>query len=287
LPPDCANAGHARHLAMTLGADMAGREGVLLTTDADAVVPPDWISRNLAGLRQGAELVCGRAVIGPQDLALIPAHLQTDDALERRLIGLLDEMAWLIDPDPHDPPPRHTEASGASLALRVTSFDRVGGIPPVASGEDRAFAAALWQADGRVRHDPAIVVTVSGRLQGRADRGMAATLRRRMVQQDEFCDEQAGPAQDTQRSLLLRRRARACWRDHLPDRRLAADLGIDPAVLNAALSDTYFGRAWAQIAASSPALQRRRVRFAELPAEIDSALTLLTNLCPQPAMAAQ
>jgi GT2 family glycosyltransferase len=128
LPPDLANAGHARGLAMDVAAERAGPSGVLLTSDADTVVPPDWVTRNLDALHRGADIVCGRAVIDPVEAAMIPAHLHADDALECQLIALLDDLAWMLDPEPHDPPQRHTEASGASLAVSVEAFRRIGGI---------------------------------------------------------------------------------------------------------------------------------------------------------------
>jgi len=292
LPPDCANAGYARRLAMAFAAQLAGQDGVVLTTDADAVVPPDWLRRNVTCLELGADLVCGRAVINPADLALIPAHLHADDVLEKRLIRLLDDMAWLIDPAPHDPPPRHTQHSGASLAVWVAVFERVGGIPLVRFGEDRAFAAAVWQVDGRIRHEPEIAVTVSGRLVGRADGGMAATLRRRMVQQDAFCDDQVGSAAHTMQALLLRRRVRAAWyrqaaRGRAADPFLAADLQIDPAALAKGLSTPFFGRAWTEITSQSPVLRPRRVRFADLPAEIAIAEELLAGLSSRETIAAE
>ncbi len=201
LPPSRANAGNARSIAMALAAGLAGPAGVLLTTDADAVVPSDWVRRNLAGLRQGADLVCGRIMVDPVEAAMIPAHLHADDKLECSLISLLDDMAWIIDPDLNDPPDRHTEASGASLAVSVAAFDRAGGIPPVASGEDRAFVDALRRIDARIRHDPEIKVIVSGRIEGRARDGMADAIRRRMIRQDEFTDTQVEPAYNASAAL--------------------------------------------------------------------------------------
>src|SRR3954454_8921170 len=65
LLPDQANAGFARRLAMQLAAERAGPAGALLTTDADTVVPFDWVWRNLAGLNKGADVVCGRAEVDP------------------------------------------------------------------------------------------------------------------------------------------------------------------------------------------------------------------------------
>ena len=285
LPPDQANAGHARRLAMAIAAAHAGPDGMLLTTDADTILPPDWVERNLVALQNGADLVCGRIVLDPAEAALIPAHLHEDDARECCLIGLLDEIAWIVDPDPYDPPPRHTEAAGASLAVSADAFKRVGGLPALPSGEDRAFVDALRRIDARIRHDPAIEVMVSGRLLGRAEGGMADTIRRRMVRQDEFTDEQVEPAGKALHRVMLRCRARSAWSDRFADSALAADLDLDPAFLALALSRPFFGAAWAELEARSAALRRQPVRFVNLPAEIKAARRLLYRLAPE-AMAA-
>lgn len=285
LPPAQANAGHARRLAMTLAAEQGGPDGILLTTDADSVAPPDWVFRNLRALQQGADVVCGRAIIDPVEAALIPAHLHADDARECRLIELLDILAWMLDPEPHDPPPRHTEASGASLAVRAAAFHRVGGIPAIAAGEDRAFVRALWMTDARVRHDPAIRVTVSGRIVGRAEGGMADAIRRRMDQQDEFTDEQVEPASDAFRRYDLRQRVRRAWNGSV-DRALAGDLMLSPTRLAETLSHRFFGAAWAELEGGSPILIRRRVRFVDLPTEIAAAEALLHLLVMPETLAA-
>ena len=285
LPRAEANAGHARRLVMAQAAAEAGSDGVLLTTDADAMVPPDWVSRAVAGLAAGADVVCGRAVIDPLEATLIPAHLHQDDALECQLIARLDDLAWRLDPEPHDPPPRHTEASGASLAVRIAAFRRVGGIPPIASGEDRAFVRALWMMDARLRHDPAIQVTVSGRVVGRAEGGMADAIRRRMVRQDEFTDDQVEPAGDAFRRYRLRRRVRRAWAG-LVDTELAGNLALLPRSLADALALHHFGAAWAHLESVSPMLRRRRVRFTDLASEILAADALLKSLLPLELLAA-
>jgi GT2 family glycosyltransferase len=282
LPPAQANAGHARRLAMARAAELAGNNGVLLTTDADAIAPPDWLARNRHALHQHADIVCGRAVIDQKEAALIPAHLHEDDARECQLIAALDMLAWMLDPEWHDPPPRHTEASGASLAVRADAFRKVGGIPDTRSGEDRAFVRALWMMDARIRHDPTIEVTVSGRIEGRAPEGMADAIRRRMIRQDEFTDEQVEPAQDAFRRYALRHRARRMWppltREAATQPDLADDLHISRTRLAACLSHRFFGSAWAALEACSPVLQRRRVRFTDLPAEIAAADALLRDI---------
>jgi hypothetical protein len=271
------DAGQARRLAMTLADRLLWPDGVLMTTDADAVAAPDWIERNGKAIAAGADLVCGRTVLSPAEAALIPAHLHADDALECRLLELIDRIADRLDPDPADPLPRHTEAAGASLAVTSAAFRRAGGIPALPSGEDRAFVRALARFDACIRHDPSVVVSVSARTIGRAFGGMADTLRRRMQQQDEFTDEQVEPAVDAYRRYDFRRRVRQAWRRQSLPHELAVDLGIAPHILDGILAERYFGSAWASIEAVSPFLTRRRVRFSDVPRQIDHALHLLEH----------
>jgi glycosyltransferase involved in cell wall biosynthesis len=279
FPPAATNAGQARRLAMQHAAELAGRDGVLLTTDADAIVATDWVERALRAISMGAELVCGCVDVDPIEAALIPANLHADDAQEREFTRLLDEIALVLDPVPSDPWPRHTEAAGASIAVTVAAFTRAGGMPSIATGEDRAFVATLTRMDARVRHDPMIRVTVSGRIHGRASGGMADTIRRRMRQQDEFTDDCLEPAADAYRRADFRRRVRLAWRDQfagrVPGKTLSADLGISCVILQQMLQNPLFGAAWAEIEAASPYLIRRRVKFTDLPGQIAYARQLL------------
>ena len=285
LPPAEANAGHARRLAMEAAAARAGPDGILLTTDADSLVPPDWVFLNIRALRQGADVVCGRAVIDTVEAAVIPEHLHVADAREGRLIAFLDDLAWMLDPEPRDPPPRHTEASGASLAVSVEAFQRIGGLPPIAFCEDRAFVRALWMVDACIRHDPAIVVNVSGRIVGRAPGGMADTIRRRMVRQDEFSDDKAEPALDAFWRYSLRYRARVAWGGRA-DPALAAALAMPGEQVFDILSQRFFGTAWSMLEITSPVLKRRRVRFVDIPTQIASARVLLERLAMTDVLAA-
>jgi GT2 family glycosyltransferase len=275
-----ATAGFARSLAMRLAAaGLTGRD-VLMTTDADSQVAPEWIAANLAALQRGADVVCGQAVIDPAEARLIPAQLHADDALERELACLIDELTHLLDPDPHDPWPRHGEHSGASIAVRVAAWRRAGGVPPIASGEDRAFIDRLRQIDARIRHAPGVRVTVSGRTVGRAAGGMADTIRRRIVRQDEFIDSAIEPAADRLRRISWRAQARALWEglgtDHVG---LARGMGVTSGLVRCALAAPFFGAAWARLERASPLLCARAVRFVDLPAEIEAARALYQAVC--------
>ena len=275
LAADQANAGTARRLAMRHASNIAGPDGILLTTDADAVVGPEWVASNIAALAAGADAVCGQIVIDPMEALAIPAHLHADDELECELLDLLDQIEFALDPDPHDPRPRHVQAAGASLAVTNTMFRRVGGVPRVASGEDRALVHVLTLMDARIRHDVGIEVVASGRLEGRAPGGMADTICRRMRQQDEYTDDLVEPAADAWRRGDFRRRCRAAWLEKSFSAELAADLRCSTSRLRLILSETCFGTAWDRVQRESPVLLRRRLRFVDLPRQIELARELL------------
>ena len=281
-PPKSAAAGHARRAAMEWAAELAGARGVLLCTDADGRVTPDWIARNLAHLDEGADAVAGRVELDPVDAAAIPDRLHEDDARECAYAAVLDEIAAHLDPDPWDPLPRHTEHSGASICVTVDAYRRAGGMPAVALGEDRAFFGALRRSDARIRHAPEVRVTVSGRIDGRAPGGMADTIRRRLLAPDLWLDDALEPAAAAVRRARLRWQTRqvfardACSGPML--RGLALDLGMREGAVATALRTGYFGEAWARIETSSPVLARVRVPVAQLEAEMAAAMSEVERL---------
>jgi glycosyltransferase involved in cell wall biosynthesis len=279
LYPSSASAGVARGLAMKYAAALVGK-GAILTTDADAVVPDNWIEANLGAMKQGADAVCGRAVIDPIEALLIPPHLHQDDAREVAYASLLDEIESIILPDPADPWPRHREDSGASIAITASMFRRVGGVPCLSSGEDRALIRMLRTIDAQVRHDPNISVIVSGRIEGRAQGGMADAIRRRIVKQDEFVDDGIEPARAAFLRMRMKRRFRLLWHEPAETRleRLAGLLALAPAVVADAVDTPYFGLGWSRVEQASPLLAPERVRFVDLPREMKIAQAIHRRL---------
>jgi hypothetical protein len=278
LPPECACAGMARRIAMDRAAELAGTGGIVLTTDADARVAPDWVAANLRALSEGADAVAGRAEIEPAGAKLIPAHLHAIDARECAYAALLDEICSLLDPDPADPWPRHDEHSGASITVTVAAYRRAGGIPPVKLAEDRAFFLALRRVDARIRHSMAARVVVSARLIGRAPGGMADTMRERIARVHEFVDDRLEPALDAVRRSRLRRRSFCAWQAQLVSPGLAMRLGLPVAEVEGVMAALHFGTAWAELEARSPVLQRRRVPLADLARQTARALRLRDGL---------
>ncbi len=267
LPEALACAGRARRIAMERAATLAGANGVLLTTDSDARVSPDWIAANLDAIAAGAEAVAGRAEIEPEGAKLIPAHLHAIDARECAYAALLDEIGALLDPDPPDPWPRHDEHTGASIAVTVAAYWRAGGMPATPLGEDRAFFDALRRVDARIRHPPGVRVVVSARIVGRAPGGMADTMRRRMERPDPFLDERLEPAADWLRRVRLRRRLREEWAAGAdpvspPLPTLAARLGIPRLAPHRAARRPLFRNRVGRDRGSEPEIAPARTRAA-------------------------
>jgi Glycosyl transferase family 2 len=279
LAGERACAGVARRIAMDRAADLVGPDGIILTTDADGRVAPDWLAHNLAALARGADAVAGRAEIEPNGAKLIPAHLHEIDARECAYAALLDEIASLLDPDPADPWPRHDEHSGASIAVTVAAYRRSGGMPPSALGEDRAFFDALRRVDARIRHAPEVRVTVSARIVGRAAGGMADTIRRRIERVDPLLDDRLEGVPDAVRRAMLRAALRHAWHAPCAPRAgMAARLRLPTHEVADLLSAGTFGVAWAATEERSPVLQRQRVTLADLPLQTARALRLRNAL---------
>jgi hypothetical protein len=182
LPPAIAHVGWARRLAMEAAALRLGRagdrHGVVLTTDADSEVAPDWVFQNLRAIDGGADLVAGAIEPDPLEFARLGDEVRRRHERLAHYRRLLDRLTHLIDPDPADPWPRHCDEPGASLAIRLETYRQIGGLLPQPWNEDRFLVRAVRRIDGRVRHAPEVRIRTSCRLDGRAAGGMAATLSR-------------------------------------------------------------------------------------------------------------
>ncbi|WP_244496337.1 glycosyltransferase [Methylobacterium indicum] len=278
-----AQAGWARREAMEAAAawlDEGASEGVILTTDADSRVPPDWIARNLAALARGADAVAGRIALDEAEAARLPDALHARGRREGAYEALLVALEARIDPLPHDPAPRHATRSGASLAVSLSAYRAAGGLPALPLGEDRAFVAALLAIDARVRHDPGIVVVTSGRLDGRAPGGAADTMRLRCEAPQSPCDPRLEPlGRALFRYAWARRLRRLHGAGRLGHTRLWAPwLRIAPAEARRIAALPAFGAALPAIEAASPLLARRPLRPDALPRRIAAARLVLAGL---------
>ncbi len=175
--PNLAHAGSARRLAMDKGLELlpALDNTALVSTDADSRPPTDWLRNIAAAFSRGADMVGGRIEIDGAE-PLPPQVQRLRMAWDRYWVSVrtIEDM---IDPLPWDPAPRHGDHTGASLAIRAALYLACGGVPAIASGEDRALVMAALAQGGRLVHPVTVSTRVSPRLDGRADGGMAAGMR--------------------------------------------------------------------------------------------------------------
>ena len=177
FPSDDAHVGSARRLAMDRAYEIGGPDCVLLTTDADAAPAPNWVDANLQAIESGADIVGGHIVGYAAEEVLLGPGFVRRAARHLHYARLMDRLASLIDPVPHDPWPRHSDHTGASLAVRAAVYDAIGGMPRVPCREDIAFVRKACRAGYRLRHPLDVKVVVSARLVGRAANGMADCLK--------------------------------------------------------------------------------------------------------------
>jgi glycosyltransferase involved in cell wall biosynthesis len=128
----------------------------LANTDADSVVPPDWLSVAVEEADRGADLLVGTVRPGPglsaaTELAWRRRHVQRND---------------------------HPHVHGTNLGVRASAYLALGGWAPVATGEDTLLVGRASSAGHlRVRRTAAIAVHTSTRRAGRAPHGFAGYLR--------------------------------------------------------------------------------------------------------------
>lgn len=266
-----AHAGGARRLAIDLVLDDLPDSGILMTTDADSCVEPDWLAANLAEIEAGADAVAGVVTFAPEAQIRVAASRHA----EWRLARLHARLHSLLDPRPQARWPTHIWAWGASLAVTVAAYRAVGGLPAVPLAEDRAFADRLDRHGFCVRRSHAPVVVTSTRLHGRAPGGLA-TLIGAYTNDDMPCDAAIEPTVSLMRRLVWRARLQ---RRHAYDgakvcARMVGRLGITRSSLSA-VDGTTFLDWWAAIEQASPQLRRERVPTESLPLEIGRAERLV------------
>lgn len=286
LSPASSNAGSARRIAMDLAAEWleeGGHRGVLLTTDADSEPAADWIAAIQSALAGGADAVAGTIGLFANDVAALPHHIHARGALEAEYETLLTEMFARLDPRAHDPWPCHQTNAGANLAVTLRAYRAIGGLPLQPCGEDKALVARLDREGYYVRHDLAVRVDTSGRLEGRATGGVADTIRLRCVEPEASCDEYLEPA--------LNARFRGFWRGRL--RTIYSQRGVAPALaafgwpMSSTLASRTFGSLWDGLEQEDARLSRQLLRPADLPHEIAAARVVLRHLRHAPISVAR
>ncbi len=179
LPPAAANAGAARRAVMDLAvqrllaADVA--DGIVATTDADTVLDPAWSTHVFTQIQE-VDALAGLVDLWPLDLAAMPASVRLRYQRELELRRVWTAFESLVDPRPEDPEPRHGAFVTANLAVTIRAYRAAGGMPPLATLEDRQFLAALRRIDARVRHSLQVRSWTSARRTARVNGGFGSFI---------------------------------------------------------------------------------------------------------------
>lgn len=128
----------------------------IANTDADSVVPSNWLAVQLGLADAGADVIVG--TVRPDFSDLSPRHQQR----------------WL-DTHPRGAPNGHTH--GANLGIRASTYLEVGGFEKLVEHEDVGLVDACRQRGAVIAASDAGEVITSGRLVGRTPGGYAGYLR--------------------------------------------------------------------------------------------------------------
>lgn len=128
----------------------------LANTDADSVVPDNWLVGQLEIAAAGADAVLGSVEVDPAGV--------TPDLLSR-----WESMHAFAEDHPH--------VFGANFGIRGSAYLQAGGFPRHLAHEDRVLAARLREKGFDVRATDTVRVRTSGRTQARAPQGFGAYLR--------------------------------------------------------------------------------------------------------------
>ena len=198
LPKEDANVGFARRFLMNTAyrrlQTNSFKKGIIMTTDGDTQVAPDWIAAAVREVEGGADAVGGRIMIDPEELEKLDDKTRAFYLLDENYRLLAAEFEAHLDNQPHDAHPRHHQHFNGSFAVTTDAFEKAGGIPDVKFLEDIAFYNSLLRIDAKFRHSTEMRAFTSARNAGRTERGLSTQLNEWRIMgqnKDEYLVESA------------------------------------------------------------------------------------------------
>jgi glycosyltransferase involved in cell wall biosynthesis len=153
------NVGAARaagfEYARTAGGDIDPARTWYATTDADSVVPADWLLRMTEA---DADMTLG--------VVRVSAWRNQPAKVVRRYLRAYQSKG-----------PGHNHIHGANMGFRADAYWSVGGFRALPTGEDVEFVGRFEAAGMRIHRDAKLSVATSDRRDGRAPGGFAHHLR--------------------------------------------------------------------------------------------------------------
>ncbi len=147
---------HGIEAALAVHSRVPERAIWIANTDADSVVPANWLTVQLELAKAGADVVIG--TVRPEFTDLHPRHQQH----------------WL---NTHTPGQPNGHTHGANLGIRASTYRSVGGFAELAQHEDVGLVEACRRAGVAIAASDAAEVITSGRTVGRTPGGYAGFLR--------------------------------------------------------------------------------------------------------------
>ena len=138
----------------------------LATTDADTLVPAQWLRQQVRHARQGWDAIIGTIQVA--DWSGYPSGMRARFRERYERYEGSEGSATEIG--------QHSHVHGANLGFRASAYLRAGGFPALPTAEDHALVAALTAGGSRVLRTHALPVTTSARRDSRAPHGFGHYL---------------------------------------------------------------------------------------------------------------
>lgn len=163
IETDVRNVGISRNLGIEAALRYVSRDDLdslwIATTDADSVVPANWIERQLRWRGLGADAVAG--TVNPRNW-----HMHSPTTSRRYEHRISSQgRGW-----------GHPHVHGANLSFDAEAYVSVGGFPPLATAEDHGFWNALQASKHSLVSAGDLPVRTSTRQEGRAPGGFSSLL---------------------------------------------------------------------------------------------------------------
>jgi len=252
LPKAMANIGTVRRILMDEACSRLMRagnpDGIIASTDGDTMVDSQWVYHIIEEIARGNDAVGGRIIaLGEASLTRV-RHLR--NVTYRCLLAHAEAK---IDPQLHDPWPRHFQYYGASLAVTCKMYQQAGRLPKVPYLEDDAFHNALVRNDAKIRKSFKVKVYTSDRTSGRVAIGFSEQLKKWHDDANASIPHLVEPASAMLSKYKIRRKLRACYlqfrqtgdchTEHLTA--VGGEMQVDTNWLHEQLiSATHFGKFW-------------------------------------------
>lgn len=255
LPARKANIGFVRRLLMDTAhrrlTKYGNHDGIIASTDGDTTVDSCWVYHIMQEIANGCDAVGGRILTQSNRKKARLYHLR--DVAYRSLLARAEAI---LDPEEHDPWPRHFQYFGASMAVTCPVYEQVGRLPQVPFLEDNAFHQALQRMDVRIRKTPAVKAYTSTRMSGRVEVGFSEQLRKWSGYTRYGYTQEVEPVEAWLTKFKSKQALRQCREEYLKDghynqegfEKVTKDLLVSSDWLhNELITNQFFGLLWERV----------------------------------------